>query len=330
MSASTKKNGKWHALVNGTKVHRPSYQKRFDQLDERVREFERSTSPLPGITGDAERAVLINQLIDSERRNQHFDRLLTRPLSSDVANPHLIDFDPLRAAIYHWRAGNKDEAYWLVFQFVHFGKHPTAGWRYVRETYGRLNSHPIWSWDEISANTPEFRLWLGESQEQLLRRDQPRGFGNHRKYSSLSHESHRGTASVFESYVEWVMAYGSHAGLFAQYSHLPSPAEKFDGLYKAMKVVIDFGRIAKFDYLMTLSRLNFLDVRPGCAYLQSATGPLQGARLLITGPQSTTSAKDLEKVLKGFSEVTGTTFDVIEDAICNWQKSPGTFKKFIL
>jgi hypothetical protein len=317
-------------LVNGTKAYRPSYQKRFDQLDERIREFERTSSPLPGITSDAERAVLINQLIDSERRNQHFERMLTRPISNDVANPHSIDFDPLRAAIYHWRLGNRDEAYWLVFQFVHFGKHPTAGWRYVREVYGRLNSHPIWSWNEISANTPEFRLWLGESQEDLLRRDQARGFGNHRKYSSLSHESHRGTASVFESYVEWVMAYGTHRELFAQCSHLTSPGERFDALYKAMKVVVDFGRIAKFDYLMTLSRLNFLDVAPGCAYLQNATGPLQGARLLITGPQSTTSAKDLEKVLKVFSDVTGTTFDVIEDAICNWQKSPGTFKKFVL
>ncbi|MHC8609898.1 alpha-glutamyl/putrescinyl thymine pyrophosphorylase clade 3 protein (plasmid) [Paenarthrobacter ureafaciens] len=317
-------------MANGTKAHRPSYQTRFDQLEKLIREFERSTAPLPGILDHDERSVFINQLIDSERRNQHFERMLDRPLSSNVADPHSIDFDPLRAAIYHWRAGNKDESYWLIFQFVHFGKHPTAGWRYVREVYGRLNSNPIWTWEEISANTPEFRLWLGESQVQLLRRDEPRGFGNHRKYSSLSHESHRGTASVFESYVEWVMGYGSHAELFAQYSSLPSPQERFDALYKAMKVVLDFGRIARFDYLMTLSRLDFLDVKPGCAYLKNATGPLQGARLLITGPQSTTRAEDLEKVLKVFAEVTGTTFDVIEDAICNWQKSPGTFRKFVL
>lgn len=312
------------------KAERPSYQDRFDQLDERIRKYERKTTSLPGIEGDVERAVLINQLIDSERRNQHFERMLSRPLTDRIADPHSIDFDPLRAAIFHWRRGNHDEAIWLVFLFVHFGKHPTAGWRYVREVYGRLNSKPIWAWTEISANTPEFRLWLGESQEQLLRRDQPRGFGNHRKYSSLSHESNRGTAAVFESYVDWVMGDGSHEKLFAQYSDLPLPEERFDALYRDMRVVKDFGRIAKFDYLMTLSRLGFLDVKPGCAYLQSATGPLQGARLLVTGPQSRTSARELEKILKGFAEATGTTFDVIEDAICNWQKSPGRFRKFVL
>ncbi|BCW77909.1 hypothetical protein [Arthrobacter sp. NicSoilB11] len=309
---------------------RPRYQRRFDELAERIGDFEKVNVPLPGIVGDAEREVLINQLIDSERRNHHFERMLTRSLPSDSIDPHLTHFDPLKAAIYHWNAGNHDEAYWLVFQFVHFGKHPTAGWRFVREVYGRLDTHPIWSWDEISANTPEFRLWLGESQAQLLRRDQPRGFGNHRKYASLSHESPRGTASVFESYIEWVMAYGSHAKLFGVYSHLPSPEEKFDAIYKAMRVVMDFGRIARFDYLMTLSRLKFLDVAPGCAYLQNATGPLQGARLLVSGPQSNTSARDLERVLREFSSVVGVSFDVIEDAVCNWQKSPGTFKKFVL
>lgn len=317
-------------LTGANNAIRPSYQSRFDQLDRQIRQFERQNTPLPGIQGDEERAVLINQLVDSERRNEHFARMLSRPLSAKFADPHSGDFDPLRAAISHWRSGNQDEAFWLVFLFVHFGKHPTAGWRYAREVYGRLNSHPIWTWDEISANTPEFRLWLGESQEQLLRRDQPRGFGNHRKYSSLSHESHRGTAAVFESYVEWIMSYGSHGGLIAHYAHLSSAEERFDALYREMKVVTDFGRIAKFDYLMTLSRLNFLDVRPGCAYLQGATGPLQGARLLITGPDSSTGARDLEKILGAFSQVTQTSFDVIEDAICNWQKSPAKFKKFVL
>ncbi|MDI3240234.1 hypothetical protein QK292_01470 [Arthrobacter sp. AL08] len=312
------------------KAERPSYQGRFDQLDNRIREFELQNAPLPGIHSDEERSVLINQLIDSERRNEHFERILSRPISEDFSDPHSDNFDPLRAAIYHWRKNNQEEAFWLVFLFVHFGKHPSAGWRYAREVYGRLNSHPIWTWDEISANTPEFRLWLAESQEQLLRRDQPRGFGNHRKYSSLSHESDRGTAAVFESYVEWVMRYGSHKGLMAYYSYLGTAEERFDALYRDMKVVTDFGRIAKFDYLMTLSRLHFLEVRPGCAYLQGATGPLQGARLLVTGPGSSTSAKELEKVLSVFSGVTQTSFDVIEDAICNWQKSPGKFKKFVV
>ncbi|WP_139164256.1 hypothetical protein [Arthrobacter sp. ok362] len=311
-------------------AHRPSYQHRFDELTRKIGQFELNVAPLPGIVGDEERSVLVNQLIDSERRNAHFERMLNRDVPAEMVDPHNSQFDPLKAAIHHWRSGAEDEAYWLVFQFVHFGKHPIAGWRYVREVYGRLNSDPIWSWDEISSNTPEFRLWLGENQSELLRKDQRRGFGNHRKYSSLSHESERGTAAVFESYVEWVMKYGSHASLFAAYSHLVSPSEKFEALYNALDVVVDFGRIAKFDYLMTISRLKFLEIEPGHTYLQKATGPLRGARLLLDGSGSTARAQDLRPDLERFSTIVGVTPDVIEDAICNWQKSPARFRQFVL
>ncbi|WP_271396142.1 hypothetical protein [Neomicrococcus lactis] len=312
------------------KAYRPSYQQRFDELMDRIDTFESTVAPLPGLVSSEERSVLVNQLIDSERRNVHFERMLSRDVPSEMVDPHNTQFDPLKAAIHHWKSGNADEAFWLVFQFVHFGKHPIAGWRYVREVYGRLNSDPIWSWEEISSNTPEFRLWLGENQLELLRKDQRRGFGNHRKYSSLSHESERGTAAVFESYVEWVMQYGSHAALFDTYSHLPSPSEKFEALYNAMDVIVDFGRIAKFDYLMTITRLRFLNIEPGHTYLHKATGPLRGARLLLEGPESMGRAQDLRPQLEKFSAVVGVTPDVIEDAICNWQKSPGRFRKFVL
>jgi hypothetical protein len=313
-----------------TEAHRPSYQVRFEELLQRIEAFEFNVAPLPGIIGDQERAVLVNQLIDSERRNTHFERIRTRDIPLNMVDPHDDQFDPLRTAIYHWNRGNKDEAFWLAFQFVHFGKHPVAGWRYVREVYGRLGDEPIWSWEEISSNTPEFRLWLGENQSELLRKNERRGFGNHRKYSSLSHLSERGTAAVFESYVEWVMQHGSHTALFDAYSHISSPSEKFEVLYHAMDAVVDFGRIAKFDYLMTISRLKFWDIEPGHTYLQNATGPLRGARLLVGGPGSVARAQDLRPVLEQFSSIVGVTPDVIEDAICNWQKSPERFRKFVL
>ena len=316
-------------MLNHSASHRPRYQQRYDEIERNLGEFEKHIRPLPGIVGAIERNVLINQLIDSERRNRHFEHMLNRQASAQTADPHVDNFDPIRAAIYHRREGNFDEAIWLVFQFIHFGKHPITGWRYVKEVYGRLDRYPLWSWEEISSNTPEFRLWLGENQVELRRRDQPRGFGNHRKYASLSHESARGTASVFESYVEWVMGHGSHAGLFNAYSG-GSVHDQFEALYRAMDVVMDFGRIAKFDYLMTLSRLQFLPIAPGHTYLKDATGPLFGARLLVEGFGSVAKARELEKIFVDFADIVGVTPDVIEDAICNWQKSPAKFKPFVL
>lgn len=312
------------------KAYRPKYQQRFDELALSIADFEANVAVLPGIIGKEERAVLINQLIDSERRNTYFAVLRNRAIPATMVDPHSDQFDPLRAAIHHWKSGEIDEACWLAFQFVHFGKHPVSGWRYVREVYGRLNSDPIWSWEEISINTPEFRLWLGDHQDELLRRDQRRGFGNHRKYSSLNHESNRGTASVYESYVELIMAHGSHNSFFAAYSNDSTPTSLFEALYNALEVVVDFGRIAKFDYLMTLSRLGFLNVQPGHAYLQGATGPLRGARLLVQGEGGNGGARELSPILERFSAQVGVTSDVIEDAICNWQKSPNRFQGFVL
>ncbi|MCC9178762.1 alpha-glutamyl/putrescinyl thymine pyrophosphorylase clade 3 protein [Arthrobacter sp. zg-Y750] len=317
-------------MNTASSAYRPRYQKRFDELTVKVGEFERQEKRLPGISDPIVRSVLINQLIDSERRNQYFDHIVSRPIDSDTANPHNEHFNPLKAAVYHWRAGATDEAFWLVFQYVHFGKHRIAGWRYVKEVYGRLGEHPIWSWAEISANTPEFRLWLGENQDHLTRKDGPRGFGNHRKYASLSHESPQGTASVFESYVDWIMTAQDHLHFFDSHCRGRTPIDAFEALYVAMGTVTNFGRVGKFDYLMTLSRLRFLDIRPGHAYLDKATGPLAGAHLLIEGTSSKPSAKSLSAVLIKFSQIVGVTPDVVEDAICNWQKSPDTFRSFVL
>lgn len=317
-------------MTSTSRAQRPKYQSRYDELIAAIALFEQIISPLPGITGSEERSVFVNQLIDSERRNGYFKQLVSRQVASEAADPRHTEFNPLKAALHHWRTGSPEEAFWLVFQFVHFGKHPIAGWRYVREVYGRLGVDPIWSWTEISSNTPEFRLWLGENQEELRRKDQRQGFGNHRKYASLRHDSARGTASVFESYVEWVMSYGNHATLFATHTEGVSPEVGFEAVYNDMDVVVDFGRIAKFDYLMTLSRLGFVKIQPGHPYLEKSTGPLQGAKLLLDGPESVATARELRPRLEEFTKVVGVTPDVIEDAVCNWQKSPGQFKAFVL
>lgn len=308
-------------------AQRPKYQHRFDQISRKLDEYESEFGELPGIVDPLARKVLLDQLIDSERRNSHFANLRSRLFISSVADPKSDDFDPLKGALFNWRAGDKDEAFWLIFIFIHFGKHPVSKWRFAREVYGRLGQDPIWSWPEISANTPEFRLWLGDNQAELLRRDQRRGFGNHRKYSSLRHDSARGTAAVFESYVEWVMSAGNHERLF--HSHLQVD-DSFDALYRSMDSIVDFGRIAKFDYLMTLSRLNFLPIKPSHSYLQKATGPLVGAKLLLTDNSNQVDVRQLESATAVFSNFIGVSHDVTEDAICNWQKSPVRYVAFVI
>jgi hypothetical protein len=102
----------------------------------------------------------------------------------------------------------------------------------------------------------------------------------------------------------------------------------FDAAYYALTIV-RFGRLAKFDFLALLGRLDLAPIKPGSAYLRGATGPLRGARLLIDGdPTSQTTAEDLDRILQRLDQTLEVGMQVMEDSICNWQKSPHKFIHF--
>lgn len=305
---------------------RPGYAHEFEVLSRTLRSFEEQNGPLVGLKDSAARATFIEQVIDSVQRERHFGRLAARYYTGAVANPLLEDFDPLKASVFHFRSGDLDEAMWLLYLYVHFGKHRTAGWRYVRDVYGRLGAGSRWSWEQTSADPTSFRFWLQESMDELTRPG-PRGFGNHRKYESLNAWDDTGTGAAVESYVDWVLAAGDHAARFAALRR-DTPEDSFDSAYKSMSAVRRFGRVAKFDYLTTALRLGLLDFRPGHAYVVGATGPLAGARLLLDEVGAVSSAGSLQERLKTLSSETGIGPDVLEDAICNWQKSPATYVRF--
>lgn len=235
-------------------------------------------------------------------------------------------FDPLKAAILHQRLGNTEEAFWLVFLFVHFGKHAKAGWRYAREVYARIGESGRWDWTSVKANPAAFRAWLHSQQVYLKRSGVPRGFGNHHKYQSLSAYSSTGTGAAVESYVKW--ASPSHAVIMkrALSKTKGNPRQAFDELYRSMNSVVSFGRTARFDYLSMVGKLGLASIEPGLTYMQNATGPKEGARLLFGNNNVT--ASDLEKMLLELEAELGVGMQVLEDALCNWKKSPNKFVRF--
>ncbi|MEW1963408.1 hypothetical protein AB0269_13205 [Microbacterium sp. NPDC077644] len=299
-----------------------------ERIDGLLRDFEAQNGALPGIVDPAVRGALINQIIDSEQRVRYFSVLQERVLDPASCDPAKPGFDPLRAALIHRDAGNYDEAVWLVFLYVHFGKHLRAGWRYVRDVYGRLGEGDLWDWSNTSNDVTAFRYWLDDNQEALRAAPGPQGFGNHRKYESLKAWTDNGTGAAFESYIDWVHSGGGeHAERFAPFAPL-TPEERFDALYRSLREVARFGRIAKFDYLTTLHRLRLIEAVPPHSYLVGATGPLAGARMLLEPDGSTASARELQVALQSLSSATGLAPDVLEDAVCNWQKSPDRYVRF--
>lgn len=269
----------------------------------------------------------MEQLLESIHRVEYVSVIRTRQLSERRADPNDDLFDPLMAATLQQRQGNIEEAFWLVFLSVHFGKHARAGWRYAREVYGRLGEGGRWDWANTSADPRGFRKWLDAHQDHIEREGIPRGFGNHRKYQSLDARSATGTGSAVETYVRWVNPPRSHLQLMAEAVQRAGGDRRvaFDDLYRSMEAVRTFGRMARFDYLTMVGKLGLAPIEPGSTYMQGATGPLAGARLLFGGEHN---SAELDRWLVELDDLLHVGMQVLEDAICNWQKSPGIFRPF--
>lgn len=306
---------------------RPRDRDLAQQLAAGLASFERERRSLPGVKDSANRTAFLEQLLESIHRVRFVAVLRGRGLSNRRADPDDEMFDPLKAAILHQRKGDIEEAFWLTFLFVHFGKNAHGGWRYAREVYGRLGENGRWDWVSTSASPAAFRGWLGAHQDELKRRGVPGGFGNHRKYESLDANSPKGTGAVIESYVKWVNPPRTHAELIEQACRDAGgdPKKAFNDLYQSMDTVIRFGRTARFDYLTMLGKLGLAAIEPPSTYLQQASGPLRGAELLFGSDEN---AEILDRWLVVLDSYLNVGMQVLEDALCNWQKSPTKFEPF--
>jgi hypothetical protein len=291
----------------------PTRQHIAKRLEADLATFSANQRTLPGIAVPAARVTL-----------DYSDIIQTRDISPDRADVNSLYFDPERAAVYQMRVGNIDEAFWLVFLITHFGRSLNHGWLRLREIYSGLSGQ-TWTWTRVSANPAAFRAWLLVHQDQI-----GGGFGSHRKRESIRADVPDGTATVVESYVAWVGPAHSHAALIASLIQAGgnSPESIFDHAYHSMNVT-RFGRLGRFDYLCLLGRLGFAQIRPGRAYLKGATGPLDGARLLFGGATNAELGRALleDRILE-LDSVLGVGMQVMEDSLCNWQKSPIRFEHF--
>ncbi len=294
-------------------------------LDVGLLDFGRTHRRLPGIRSAQSREAFREQLLESIHRVRFVEVIRSRPISRRRADPNDDLFDPLKAAILRQRRGDLEEAFWLIFLFVHFGRNAKGGWRYAREIYGRLGEGRLWDWESTSRDPAGFRKWLNAHQGRLRRPGA--GFGNHRKRESLDATSANGTGAAVESYVGWVGPERSHVQRFHTLVAEAGgdPRRAFETLYRSMDAVMRFGRLARFDYLAMIGKLGLATIVPDSTHLEGSSGPLNGARLLFGKNEQ---AQVLDDWLVELGEQLGVGMQVLEDALCNWQKSPNRFKPF--
>lgn len=304
---------------------RPSDIARVGGLTADLIAFSAGHHALPGLGTDARRASLVRQMIDSLHRIEYVGRISGRPIAPERADPKSDLFDPIKAALLHFQAGNTDEAGWLIFLATHFGYHTKTRWRSTRMVYGALGGE-LWTWARTAANPSAFRAWFEQHAAALstIR------FGNHRKYQSIRADVRDNLADAVESYVGWVGPNRGHQLMFDEVFQISSndPRATFEGLYASMKIR-SFGRTGKFDYLTMMSKVGIWDIDPPHPYFGQATGPVDGASLLFTNsrdetlPRTTLSARVVE-----LGDFLGVNMQVMEDSLCNWQKSPDRYLPF--
>jgi len=281
---------------------------------------------LPGITSRARLECLLNQINDSVKRINRITDIRNTIHNTSCIDPADKDFNPLIAASYYRQQNKIDEAFWLVFLAIHFGEDENGTkWNHVRNVYYGLSNAPYWTWEKVSRDINGFRHWLQINKEVLQNNGK---FGNHRKYESLLDEH---TGKTIASYISWIGDSHSHQDLVnSMRSQVgENPNILFETLYKSMEAVWRFGRTAKFDYLCMVGKLGLANIEPGHPYLQDSTGPLEGARLLFGNRISDTKVLNTRLWELAMHMDLYFGMQIMEDAVCNWQKSPDNFISFL-
>lgn len=301
-------------------------QTKSNQISTQLDDFSANHIPLVGMNSASRKSTLIAQIIDSIRRTEYLLQISIRSSSASLYTPYSGSFQPLAGAAALHKAGQIDDAYWLVYLATHFGKHKHDGWNLTEDIYGRFGQGGVWDWNAVSQDPQAIANWLQANYPHVTSAGRSRRFGNHRKYETLK-PGPKGTGHAAATYIAWINAHGSHAALIqsAQASVGQNPQEVFAFLYRNLNNVAKMGRLGKFDLLCNLSNLQIAPIFPDKGYIKEATGPKSGAQLLFGNALNVSQLEDACVDLASHLNVSA---QVIEDSLCNWQKSPDNYIYF--
>lgn len=303
---------------------------RLNELIAKIGQIDAQFGPLPGIATAQRRLCWAQQIVSSLRRISYTDTLMMRTVNVARCDPHSGIFDPVRGTLHFHRSGQLDEAVWLTFVLTHFGKHAVDEWKLAANVYGSFDEGPVWTFAQYAADSAGFEAMLAVNSGRLADASISGSFSNHRKFQSKKPQA---IAKTFRTYYEWQTEFGGFRDrmIAAHASVGQEPQAAFDALYKSMNGVFGFGggRLGRFDFLTMLGKLQLAPITPGSVYLDKATGPLAGARLLFFGDRGhQISGRAMEPRVDALDGILGVGKQVIEDSLCNWQKSPDVYVYF--
>ncbi|MDM4018189.1 hypothetical protein [Roseiconus lacunae] len=208
------------------------------------------------------------------------------------------------------KSGDTDEAVWRCFLAAHFGRTSSQDAHRIASSAMFLcafGDSPRWTWECISSDPKGLQTWLSKNRSDLASLQ----FGNHRKFESPKPKL---MWEVIKSFVDLAHEFeGPELLIDLEQDEKGDP---FDILYQRLRPLKRFGRTGRFDFLVLLSDLGLINAEPMKCYLQGATGPKDGAKLLW-GDWTT---GELDQAAAELAAGLAVSPHVMEDALCCWQK----------
>ncbi len=260
--------------------------------------------------------VLAQQTKDSISRIQIYKAYKRRALNADENG--LSYYQSYVPFVLSQRSSIKSkEKVWLLFLATYFGKSNSSKWElFKRSAFD--NSKNLISYSSIEGDREKYFNHLRSFDFY-----KNANYSNHRKFIAKKLDGDKGfirSANFLMDNIE---------------DYIFDHPEKFDIVYNSALKIPNFGRMGAFDFTSSLCKCACNVLEPTDLYLKNSTGPLIGiGELLKIGEIENQSKKDKVKLgndlLVWFIANTNIFMcaQVLEDAICNWQKSPAKYKKY--
>lgn len=250
------------------------------------------------------------QTYDSIRRIEVYKTYKKRAEYADSKNlPYHFNTNPLVLA--QRPSISKLSKLWFLYLATYFGKSRASNWvLFKRSAFSE--SMELILVEEILRNR---NLYFTELQKNDFFLGSQ--FSNHRKYSKKSLLGDKGFIHSANYFLDQI----------GQFNF--SESTNFDIAYNRAQKIPLFGRMASFDYICSLCKCNLQVDQPTSMYLKYSTGPQSGFKYLLKlygleSPDKEVVIQTGDEILEWFRENTEIYLvaQVLEDAICNWQKEP--------
>jgi|GEM_PF-4226380 len=205
---------------------------------------------------------------------------------------------------------------WVLYVATYFGKNNKSKWDlFNRATFDKNGS--IILFEEIEKDLESYFKYL-------LKSDFFDGcdYSNHRKFTAKRLTGPKGVFQSMEYFVRNINQYSVDDKI------------DFHSMYKLGQKIPSFGRLAAFDFTSSLVKCGLNVEEPISMYAEHSTGPLNaiGLLLMLSNKDSSSMSKiDLcSNLMKWFLEHTNIFMvgQVLEDAICNWQKNTSVYRRY--